>query len=78
MAPASFNQVTTKKMPEHGYTIPTDWKRKGIVLTNQADGKGSGVSGDPCIVWDDAIRGLENGLLPYTRGPCPGDLHEPE
>src|ERR1700722_4461910 len=58
VAPTSFNQVLpTKKMPEHGFTIPNAWVRKGLVLTNEAGGKGSGVSGDPCIVWDDAIKG---------------------
>src|ERR1700760_1680793 len=36
--------------------IPTRWERRGLVLPRQA-GHESSVSGDPCIVWDDAIGG---------------------
>ncbi len=39
------------------FTIPNDWARRGLVLERQKDEKGSSVSGDPCIVWDEAIKG---------------------
>ena len=38
-----------------GFTIPSAWTRRGVVLKRQQDDKG--VSGDPCIVWDEMIDG---------------------
>ncbi len=35
--------------------IPTSWKREGLVLPRKSEA--AGVSGDPCIVWDDQIGG---------------------
>ncbi len=43
--------------PRAGFTIPAAWTRRGLILGRQQDERGSGVSGDPCIVWDDAIKG---------------------
>src|SRR6202040_2883688 len=43
------------KAPDGGFAIPTGWTRRGLVLERQC--KDKGVSGDPCIVWDDAIQG---------------------
>src|SRR5215813_491025 len=44
-----------KKPTREGFTIPEKWTRRGVVLQRkQAD---SGVSGDPCIVWDEAVQG---------------------
>src|ERR1039457_7640364 len=40
-----------------GFAIPNSWTRRGLVLERQKDANGSGVSGDPCIVWDEAIKG---------------------
>src|SRR5262249_24608375 len=37
------------------FAIPRTWTRRGVVLERH---KGEhGVSGDPCIVWDETIRG---------------------
>jgi hypothetical protein len=38
------------------FSIPSQWERRGLALPRAA-GRESGVSGDPCIVWDDAIGG---------------------
>src|ERR1035441_9416184 len=38
-----------------GFAIPRGWTRRGVVLERQRTDKG--VSGDPCIVWDEAIQG---------------------
>jgi hypothetical protein len=40
-----------------GFAIPNTWTRRGLVLERQKDANGSGVSGDPCIVWDEEITG---------------------
>jgi len=40
-----------------GFSIPSAWTRRGIVLERARDGVGSSVCGDPCIVWDEAIQG---------------------
>jgi hypothetical protein len=49
--------AVSKKPAENktpGFVIPNTWTRRGLVLERQrADG---GVSGDPCIVWDEAIQ----------------------
>ena len=34
--------------------LPKSWTRRGLVMPRQVDEKSSGVSGDPCIVWDEA------------------------
>lgn len=40
---------------QKGFSIPTSWTRQGVVIKRaQKDG---GVSGDPCIVRDEAING---------------------
>jgi hypothetical protein len=39
------------------FTIPKAWTRSGLVLERQKGERGSGVCGDPCIVWDEAING---------------------
>lgn len=33
--------------------VPSDWHRQGQILRRAAEGDGSHVVGDPCIVWDD-------------------------
>jgi hypothetical protein len=38
-----------------GFTIPGAWSRRGVVLERQKSDHG--VSGDPCIVWDEAVKG---------------------
>jgi len=45
-----------------GFAIPHAWTRRGVVLERQPGDKG--VSGDPCIVWDEAIipPGAENAF----------------
>ena len=49
------------KKPREGFAIPGAWARRGVVLERQrSDG---GVSGDPCIVWDEAT------LADYNRDP---------
>ena len=54
VAQAADSPIETKDLRE-GFAIPTTWTRHGVVLERQqAD---SGVSGDPCIVWDEAISG---------------------
>jgi hypothetical protein len=47
---------TTAENPERcdGFVIPDAWTRQGLVIErHQAD---KGVSGDPCIVWDEDIQ----------------------
>ena len=43
-----------------GFVIPNTWTRRGLVLERQKDANGSGVSGDPCIVWDEDITGARS------------------
>src|SRR5262245_19486379 len=38
-----------------GLAIPSAWTRRGVVLERQR--RDQGVSGDTCIVWDEAIQG---------------------
>src|SRR5579862_6564593 len=38
-----------------GFVVPRAWTRRGVVL--KRENEDSGVSGDPCIVWDEAIKG---------------------
>ena len=38
-----------------GFAFPRGWTRRGVVLERQRSDRG--VSGDPCIVWDEAIQG---------------------
>lgn len=45
------------KIANTGFAIPASWTRQGLVLARQKLANGYGVSGDPCIVWDDAIKG---------------------
>lgn len=47
------------------FTIPSSWTRRGVVLERQKGGHG--VSGDPCIVWDEAINGWRMVLF-YDPG----------
>lgn len=51
-------EVASQKPAENnepGFEIPNAWTRRGLVLErHQAD---QGVSGDPCIVWDEATQG---------------------
>jgi hypothetical protein len=37
------------------FVIPKQWERNGLVIPRRQEG--SGVCGDPCIVWDDAVDG---------------------
>ena len=41
--------------PRGGFAIPTAWTRRGVVLERRRGD--TGVSGDPCIVWDEAVHG---------------------
>ena len=44
-----------KQEQNEGFVIPKSWTRQGLVIERyQAD---KGVSGDPCIVWDEDIQG---------------------
>src|SRR6266404_4648314 len=43
--------------PPIAFSIPHSWTRRGLVMERQKDEQGSSVSGDPCIVWDEAING---------------------
>jgi hypothetical protein len=40
--------------PGSEMTIPKEWARNGLVLPRQSDA--AGVSGDPCIVWDEDVN----------------------
>jgi hypothetical protein len=53
---ASVFAMSAALAQTQGFTIPTAWTRHGVVLERK-HGEGSSVSGDPCIVWDDAING---------------------
>jgi hypothetical protein len=52
-------QEQPKEKPDSsgGFSIPHSWTRGGLIMEAQKDEHGSGVSGDPCIVWDDSING---------------------
>jgi len=39
------------------FVLPSGWKRQGVVLERKKEAKDFSVSGDPCIVWDEAIKG---------------------
>jgi hypothetical protein len=49
-------------------TIPKCWKRGGLVLPCNAEGVGSAVMGDPCIVWDEELGGWRMFLFCYPPG----------
>src|SRR6516225_5269747 len=58
MVPAIAQEPSKERTePARGFTIPHSWTRRGLILERQKDAQGSGVSGDPCIVWDEAING---------------------
>jgi len=40
-------------MVDFSMVLGAKWQRQGLVLCRAADGMGSHVVGDPCIVWDD-------------------------
>lgn len=40
-----------------GFVMPQHWTRRGVVLKRQEVGERTSVSGDPCIVRDECIRG---------------------
>ena len=49
------SQKTANSELRAGFAIPSAWSRRGVVLERKrSDG---GVSGDPCIVWDETIPG---------------------
>jgi len=62
-----------------GFTIPTSWTRQGLVLERQKNQDGFGVSGDPCIVWDEAIHGWRMVLFHdppgHAQAVCLNDDH---
>lgn len=55
-------------VPGAGFEIPTRWKRGGLVLPRAAEGDGSRVLGDPCIVWDEEINGWRMVLFSEPPG----------
>jgi hypothetical protein len=57
-----------KSETPRGFTIPHSWTRRGLILERQKDEQGSGVSGDPCIVWDEAINGWRMVLFHAPPG----------
>src|SRR6266850_3942142 len=63
-------QEAPKEKPEspHGFSIPHSWTRRGLVMERQKDEQGSGVSGDPCVVWDQAINGWRMVLFHAPPG----------
>ncbi len=70
---ASRAQEFSKKPAEttalrEGFTIPKAWTRRGVVLERQKDAKDSSVSGDPCIVWDEAIKAWRMVLFHWPPG----------
>src|SRR5437588_1281788 len=52
LLPMLLNAGETNKS---GFAVPRAWTRRGLVLARQKED--FGVSGDPCIVWDEAIKG---------------------
>ncbi len=52
---------------KHGFAVPSSWERRGLVLGRQSAGQ-EGVSGDPCIVWDPAIKGWRMVLFHTPEG----------
>ena len=51
-----------------GFAIPQAWKRRGLILERQNDRQGSGVSGDPCIAWDEEINGWRMVFFQHPPG----------
>src|SRR5208283_3183871 len=56
MADVSHAQSATEEAKPAGFRIPHAWTRRGLILPRENQ-QGFGVSGDPCIVWDAAIKG---------------------
>src|SRR5689334_16609691 len=52
---AASQKSAEGKWPDGGFAIPRTWTRRGLVLERQRNDQG--VSGDPCIVRDEAIPG---------------------
>ncbi|MCJ7548296.1 MAG: hypothetical protein MUQ30_01270 [Anaerolineae bacterium] len=48
--------------------IPHNWRRAGLVLPRNAEGAGSEVIGDPCIVWDEEVGGWRMFLFSQPPG----------
>jgi len=54
---AAFAQWQPADTNVSAFRMPHSWTRRGLVLERRKDGDGSGVLGDPCIVWDGEIYG---------------------
>ena len=60
-------KTTVNRDKWEGFVIPKTWTRQGLVIERyQAD---RGVSGDPCIVWDEDIKGWRMVLF-YDPWGC--------
>jgi len=68
LASASAQDALSDQRAKSGFTIPRSWTRAGVVLERQKDAKGTSVSGDPCIVWDEAIKGWRMVLFHSPPG----------
>jgi len=61
------SKSTNNREQFEGFVIPKSWTRQGLVIERyQAD---RGVSGDPCIVWDEDIQGWRMVLF-YDPWGC--------
>ena len=54
IAAAQFPSRAYGEGPTIELAIPKKWARNGLVLPRQSDA--AGVSGDPCIVWDEGVN----------------------
>src|SRR5882724_3991086 len=68
LASASAKDALSDQRARSGFTVPRSWTRAGVVLERQKDAKGTSVSGDPCIVWDEAIKGWRMVLFHSPPG----------
>ena len=49
------SKTMKNKEQSEGFVIPESWTRQGLVIERYRPDRG--VSGDPCIVWDEDIKG---------------------
>jgi len=57
-------KTANNREADKGFVIPTSWTRQGLVIERH-ESNSSGVSGDPCIAWDEDIKGWRMVLF-YT------------
>jgi hypothetical protein len=59
-------------------SIPTEWERRGLAIGRAQTDTGESVAGDPCIVWDEEVKGWRMFLFyappGHAHALCPDPL----